>query len=151
MGIIVGTGLWLGWSGPLRIQVPLEVHIHANNWGFLSLVFAGLIIDMVPLLRGQPLATPRALKIIFWSMTLGALGLVMGPWLGGALWVTVPGLVLHIAATVWVLGAAGAGVGAGRGLAYGRRLAFGDCLFLDPAAGVGCAADSAQYPRLYRR
>jgi len=104
LGIIVGTGLWLGWSGPLRIQVPLEVHIHANNWGFLSLVFAGLIIDMVPLLRGQPLATPRALNIIFWSMTLGALGLVMGPWLGGALWVTVPGLVLHIVATVWVLG-----------------------------------------------
>jgi len=104
LGIIVGTGLWLGWSGPLRIQVPLEVHIHANNWGFLSLVFAGLIIDMVPLLRGQPLATPRTVNIIFWSMMLGALGLVMGPWLGGALWVTVPGLVLHIAATVWVLG-----------------------------------------------
>lgn len=40
LGIIIGTGLWLGWSGPLRIQVPLEVHIHANNWGFLSLVFA---------------------------------------------------------------------------------------------------------------
>ncbi|MCL4862890.1 MAG: hypothetical protein KJZ93_26005, partial [Caldilineaceae bacterium] len=32
LGIIVGAGLWLGWSGPLRIQVPLEVHIHANNW-----------------------------------------------------------------------------------------------------------------------
>jgi cytochrome c oxidase cbb3-type subunit 1 len=104
LGIIVGTGLWLGWSGPLRIQVPLEVHIHANNWGFLSLVFAGLIIDMVPMLSGQSLATPRTLTTIFWSMTLGALGLVLGPWLGGALWVTVPGLVLHIAATVWMLG-----------------------------------------------
>ncbi|MCE7986987.1 MAG: hypothetical protein DYG89_37920 [Caldilinea sp. CFX5] len=104
LGIIVGTGLWLGWSGPLRIQVPLEVHIHANNWGFLSLVFAGLIIDMIPLLRGQPLATGRTLTLIFWGMTLGALGLVLGPWLGGALWVTVPGLALHIAATVWLLG-----------------------------------------------
>lgn len=104
LGIIIGTGLWLGWSGPLRIQVPLEVHIHANNWGFLSLVFAGLIIDMVSMLSGQPLATVRALNTIFWSMTLGALGLVMGPWLGGALWVTVPGLVLHIAATVWLVG-----------------------------------------------
>ena len=104
LGIIVGTGLWLGWSGPLRIQIPLEVHIHANNWGFLSLVFAGLIIDIVPMLSGQPLASVRTLNTIFWSMTLGALGLVMGPWLGGALWVTVPGLVLHIAATVWLLG-----------------------------------------------
>lgn len=104
LGIIVGTGLWLGWSGPLRIQVPLEVHIHANNWGFLSLIFAGLIIDMVPMLSGQPLATVRTLTTIFWSMTLGALGLVMGPWLGGALWATVPGLVLHIVATVWLVG-----------------------------------------------
>ncbi len=104
LGIIVGAGLWLGWSGPLRIQVPLEVHIHANNWGFLSLVFAGLIIDMIPLLSGQPLASVRTINTIFWSMTLGALGLVIGPWLGGALWVTVPGLVLHIVATVWLLG-----------------------------------------------
>lgn len=110
LGIIVGTGLWLGWSGPLHIQVPLEVHIHANNWGFLSLVFAGLIIDMVPLLSGKPLAPQRTLNTIFWSMTLGALGLVMGPWLGGALWVTVPGLLLHITATVWLLGLLGRGL-----------------------------------------
>ncbi|HRW07776.1 MAG TPA: hypothetical protein P5121_21890 [Caldilineaceae bacterium] len=103
LGITVGTGLWLGWSGPLRIQVPLEVHIHANNWGFLSLVFAGLIIDFVPLVLGKPLAQPRTLYLIYWSMTIGALGLVMGPWLGGSLVVTVPGLVLHIIATVWVL------------------------------------------------
>lgn len=103
LGILVGTGLWLGWSGPLRIQVPLEVHIHANNWGFLSLVFAGLIIDMLPLIGGKPAAGSRTITLIFWSMTLGALGLVAGPWLGGALWATVPGLVLHILATVWVL------------------------------------------------
>ncbi|MCC6383360.1 MAG: hypothetical protein IT304_12710, partial [Dehalococcoidia bacterium] len=31
LGIIVGTGLWIGWSEPLRIRVPIEVHIHANN------------------------------------------------------------------------------------------------------------------------
>lgn len=77
LGIIVGTGLWLGWSGPLRIQVPLEVHIHANNWGFLSLVFAGLIIDMMPLLGGKPLASVRTINMIYWSMALGALGLAM--------------------------------------------------------------------------
>ena len=104
LGIIVGTGLWLGWSSPLRIQVPLEVHIHAKNWGFLSLVFAGLMIDIVPMLSGQPLATSRTLSAIFWGMALGALGLVMGPWLGGALWATVPGLALHIVATGWLIG-----------------------------------------------
>jgi hypothetical protein len=43
------------------------------------------------------------LTIIFWAMTLGALGLVLGPWLSGNLYVTVPGLVLHIGATVWLL------------------------------------------------
>ncbi len=114
VGIIVGTGLWLGWSGPLRIQIPLEVHIHANNWGFLALVFAGFIVDIVPMVSGRPLASVRTLSTIYWSMTVGALGLIMGPWLGGALWVTVPGLVLHITATVWLLvllvrGMAGAG------------------------------------------
>lgn len=105
LGIIVGTGLWLGWSAPLRIQVPLEVHIHANNWGFMSLLFAGLLVSIAPSVSGRPLASPRALDMIFWGMTLGALGLVVGPWLGGALWATVPGLILHLAATLWLLGA----------------------------------------------
>ncbi|MCB0185785.1 MAG: hypothetical protein KDE31_16065 [Caldilineaceae bacterium] len=103
LGIIVGTGLWLGWSGTLRIQVPLEVHIHANNWGFLSLVFAGLLIDVIPHLSGRVLAKPRTTNAIFWGMTLGALGLVIGPWLGGSLWFTVPGLVLHLSATIVLL------------------------------------------------
>lgn len=103
LGIIVGTGLWLGWSGPLRIQIPLEVHIHANNWGFMSLVFAGLMVDIIPMLTGKPLAETRTIQLIFWGMTLGALGLVLGPWLGGSLIVTVPGLILHIGATVWLL------------------------------------------------
>ena len=103
LGIIVGTGLWLGWSKPLHISVPLEVHIHANNWGFLSLVFAGLLIDVIPHLTGRALAEQRTISMIFWSMTVGALGLVLGPWFGGSLWFTVPGLVLHISATVTVL------------------------------------------------
>ena len=150
LGIIVGTGLWLGWSGPLRIQVPLEVHIHANNWGFLSLVFAGLIIDIVPMLSGQPLASVRTLNTIFWSMTLGALGLVMGPWLGGALWVTVPGLVLHITATVWLLGLLVRGLARAGELRHAGRLASGDRLCVDPAAGLDCAVHSVECPRLCR-
>jgi len=103
LGIIIGTGLWLGWSGPLHISIPLEVHIHANNWGFLSLVFAGLLIDVIPHLSGSPLAIPSTIRAIFWGMMLGALGLVIGPWLGGSLWFTVPGLVLHISATIMLL------------------------------------------------
>jgi hypothetical protein len=103
VGILVGTGLWVGWNGPLHLGIPKEVHIHANSWGFASLVFAGLLIDLLPALTGAPLAGRRALTLIFWSMTLGALGLVLGPWLGGNLVVTVPGLVLHIGATIGLL------------------------------------------------
>ena len=41
VGIIVGTGLFTGWSGPLGIVGnATEVHIHANNWGLMSLVLA---------------------------------------------------------------------------------------------------------------
>ena len=103
VGILVGTGLWVGWNEPLRLGVPKEVHIHANSWGFASLVFAGLLIDLLPALTGNALATRRTLTAIFWAMTLGALGLVLGPWLSGNLFVMVPGLVLHIAATVALL------------------------------------------------
>ena len=103
VGILVGTGLWVGWNEPLRLGVPKEVHIHANSWGFASLVFAGLLVDLLPALTGAALATRRTLTFIFWAMTLGALGLVLGPWLGGNLYATVPGLVLHIGATVWLL------------------------------------------------
>ncbi|MEI2691946.1 MAG: hypothetical protein V9H69_20470 [Anaerolineae bacterium] len=46
VGIIIGTGLWVGWSAPLRIAVPKEAHIHANVWGFAGLLFAGLLVDL---------------------------------------------------------------------------------------------------------
>lgn len=102
VGIIVGTGLWLGWSEALAIRIPIEVHIHANNWGLMSLVFAGLIVDNYRHWTGRDLAWPRSVPIIFWTMTIGALGLVLGPWLGSN-WFAVPGLVLHLAATGWLL------------------------------------------------
>ncbi len=102
LGILVGTGLWLGWSEPLLIQVPVEVHIHANNWGFLSLVFAGLLVDMYPTWAKRPFAWPRSIPTIFWMMTIGALGLVLGPWFKTN-WFSVPGLVLHLSATIWLL------------------------------------------------
>lgn len=103
VGIIIGTGLWLNWSPVLYIQVPLEAHIHANSWGFMSLVFAGLLVDFIPLITGQPLGSGKTLSLIFWGMTLGAFGLVLGPWLGGSLPPTVAGLVLHLAATIGLL------------------------------------------------
>lgn len=103
IGIIIGTGLWLNWSPALYIQVPLEAHIHANSWGFMSLVFAGLLVDFIPQITGQPLASQKTITWIFWGMSLGAFGLVLGPWLGGSLPPTVVGLVLHLAATIGLL------------------------------------------------
>ena len=103
VGIIIGTGLFLNWSDALYIKVPLEAHIHANSWGFMSLVFAGLLVDFIPMVTGKPLASKNATAYIFWGMTLGAFGLVLGPWLGGSLPPTVTGLILHISATVVLL------------------------------------------------
>lgn len=103
VGIIVGTGLWLNWSEALYIKVPLEVHIHANSWGFMSLVFAGLLVDFIPMITGRPLGSTKDISFIFWGMTLGAFGLVLGPWLGGSLPPTVSGLILHLSATIWLI------------------------------------------------
>ncbi len=102
LGIIIGTGLWLGWGEVLRIQVPLEAHIHANNWGMMALIFAGLLVDTYAFWAGRPLAWPRSIPVIFWSMTLGALLLVLGPWFKSS-WFTVPGIILHLTATFWLL------------------------------------------------
>ncbi len=103
VGIIIGTGLFLNWSNALYIKVPLEAHIHANSWGFMSLVFAGLLVDFIPMVTGKALGSNNAINYTFWGMTLGAFGLVLGPWLGGSLPPTVAGLVLHISATVVLL------------------------------------------------
>lgn len=103
VGIIIGTGLWLNWSKILHIKVPLEVHIHANLWGFMSLVFAGLLVDFVPVITGRPIGSKKSVSFIFWGMTLGAFGLVLGPWIGGSLPPTAAGLILHLSATVWLL------------------------------------------------
>lgn len=102
LGILIGTGLWLGWSGPLHIAVPIEAHIHANNWGFMALLFAGMIVDIYPGLTGRELAWPNAVRPIFWLMTLGALGLVLGPWFSSWLF-TVPGILLYLGGTIWLL------------------------------------------------
>lgn len=102
LGIFVGTGLWLGWPEAFLIQTPLEVHIHANSWGFMSLNFAGLIVALYAGFAQRPLAWARSISPIFWMMTMGALGLVLGPWFHVEPF-TVVGLVLHLSATVWLL------------------------------------------------
>lgn len=102
LGILIGTGLWLGWNDWMQMQRPIEVHIHANNWGFMALVFAGLLVDLYPSWAARPLANPSSVRIIFWLMTLGGVGLVLGPWVGSS-WFTVPGILAFLIATFWLL------------------------------------------------
>ncbi len=102
IGIIVGTGLWQGWPELLQMKAPIEVHIHANNFGFMSLVFAGLLVDLYPQITGRSFANPKAITPIFRMMTLGALGLVLGPWFG-VRFLTIPGMLLFLTATIRLL------------------------------------------------
>jgi hypothetical protein len=103
IGILIGTGLWNGWMTPLGvIGNGKEVHIHANSWGMMSLVFAGLLVDLYPVWTGKALAYPKSVTAIFWMMTLGAFGLIFGPWLANT-YLLVPGLLLHLAATIGLL------------------------------------------------
>jgi hypothetical protein len=105
LGILLGTGLWFGWGAVLRIAVPIEVHVHANNWGFVAFRFAGLLIDLYPGMSGRPMKWPQSLTTIFWMMLLGALSLVIAPWIGGdvSTYLSVPGIALHLSATGWLL------------------------------------------------
>ncbi len=102
LGILIGTGLWLGWNSWLQMKSPIEVHIHANNWGFMALVFAGLLVDMYPTWAKRPLAWPRSITPIFWLLALGALALVIGPWVGST-YFTAPGIILFLVGTFWLL------------------------------------------------
>ncbi len=87
VGIIIGTGLWLNWSDALYIKVPLEAHIHANSWGFMSLVFAGLLVDFVPMITGRPLSIAKNILLIYWGMTFARL---VSFWVRGSAAVYLP-------------------------------------------------------------
>lgn len=103
IGVLVGTGLFTGWSGPLGITGDAgEVHIHAQNWGFLSLVFAGFFIDLYPVWTKRQLSNMKAITPIFGMLTWGAFTLVLSPWFGSQALALI-GAPLHVAASIWLL------------------------------------------------
>ena len=103
IGILMGTGLFTNWAGPLGIVGDAgEVHIHANNWGFMSLVFIGFFVDLYPKWTKRPLANPKAITPIFWMMTVGALALILSPWFANTALAAV-GALLHTSANIWLL------------------------------------------------
>lgn len=102
VGGLVGTGLWLGWSEALHIASPIEVHVHTNLWGFTALILAGLLVDLYPSFAQRSLAWPRTIPWIYWTITLGAFGLILGPWVNINLF-TVVGLILHTVGSILLL------------------------------------------------
>ncbi|MBT3713618.1 MAG: hypothetical protein HN736_01605 [Anaerolineae bacterium] len=103
IGILVGTGMFTYWTEPLGIVGDIgEVHIHANNWGFMSLVFIGFFVDLYPKWAKRPLSNLKAITPIFWMMTVGAMGLVLSPWLASMTLAAI-GALLHTSANIWLL------------------------------------------------
>lgn len=103
IGVLVGTGLWIGWAEPLHIAIPKEVHVHTNLWGYTAMIFAGIILELFPQLSREKILGFRMDMAVFFSMLIGAAGLVIGPWLD-INWPAVVGLSLHTVGTVVLIG-----------------------------------------------
>jgi hypothetical protein len=82
----------------LRAASPKEIHLHANLWGFTSLTFAGMLIDLYPGFAKRTLALPRSFNAILGLFIAGGVALVIAPWIGDNT-VMIVGLLLHHAAT----------------------------------------------------
>ncbi len=109
VGIVMALSMLLGWSSPGGYFGVIEAHVHANVWGFLGLVVAGVLFDRIPKRTGQPLRHPRLVPVTSWLLIIGAAGLVAGPWLainpmllvGIVLYMTGTGmLIVNLAATI---------------------------------------------------
>lgn len=113
IGITMAVSLMFNWWAPGGRIGILEAHVHANVWGFLSLIVAGMLFDIFPAVVKTPMARPEWIGRIYWLLNIGALGLVVGPWINvhiitvGALLVYVVGTVLLLAILLMTLKAAG--------------------------------------------
>lgn len=102
IGITVGTGIWAGWSDELFVGNALEVHVHANNWGFLVLVFSGLFLDLFPRITQQNIHWPSSIPYVLIAQILGAFGLILGPWIGNVP-ISIVGMVFFLLGTITML------------------------------------------------
>ncbi len=93
--LAMGVGYWI--LPRFRSDLPRgNINI---VWGALVLLNTGIAMVAI-----QPfISTTKNVSLIYWGMTLGAFGLVLGPWLGGSLPPAVSGLVLHLSSTIWLI------------------------------------------------
>lgn len=102
IGIVMAVSMLLNWPAPGGFFGMLEAHVHANVWGFLALIVAGVLLERVPAAVGRSLRWPHLVPAISWLLVLGALGLVSGPWLG-VLPLTILGIVVYVTGTALLL------------------------------------------------
>lgn len=102
VGIFMAVSMLLDWPARGGFIGKLEGHVHANVWGFLALIVAGVLLERIPAAVGRPLRWPRLVPVTSWLLVLGTLGLVFGPWLG-VLPLTILGLAVYISGTVLLL------------------------------------------------
>lgn len=102
VGIFAAFGMLLNVHGPGGYFGSIEAHVHANVWGFLALVVAATLLQLIPVLTGTELRYPRLKRIPFWGMTIGTVGLVSGPWLAMHV-LTVTGLAIYVIGTIALL------------------------------------------------
>ncbi len=102
IGILMAMSMLLNWPAPGGFFGKLEAHVHANVWGFLALVVAGVLLERIPAAVGKPLRWPHLVPVTSWLVIVGALGLVAGPWLA-ILPLTLVGIVVYITGTILLL------------------------------------------------
>jgi cytochrome c oxidase cbb3-type subunit I len=102
VGIFAAFGMLLNVHGPGGYFGSIEAHVHANVWGFLALVVAATLLHIVPALAGTELRYPRLKRVTFWGVTIGAVGLVSGPWLAIHV-LTFTGLAVYVIGTIALL------------------------------------------------
>ncbi len=102
IGILMAMSMLLNWPAPGGFFGKLEAHVHANVWGFLALVVAGVLLERIPSAVGRPLRWPHLVPVTSWLLVLGALGLVSGPWLA-VLPLTILGIAVYVSGTALLL------------------------------------------------
>jgi len=102
VGILAAFGMLTNVHGPGGYFGSIEAHVHANVWGFLALVAAGVLLTVLPRLLDVDLRYPRLRRVTYWGLTIGAGGLVAGPWLARHA-LTIGGLLVYVVGTVALL------------------------------------------------
>ena len=89
VGALVGFGmlLWPAESGSF-----IELHVHLNLLGFMSMMIYGVGYHILPRFSGQHIYSPKIMTIQFWFANVGLIGMgISWPFVAGGdsgLWET---------------------------------------------------------------